>query len=136
MELMKRDYLEDINEEVISNAEEVFKELELPYRVVNICTGDLGTVASKKYDIEVWMPRSNEYKEVVSASNCTDYQARRLGIKFGHEGGSKELTHTLNSTVVATSRALVAILENYQNADGTVNVPKVLQKYVGKEVIG
>ncbi|MDD4877476.1 MAG: serine--tRNA ligase [Candidatus Nanoarchaeia archaeon] len=126
-----------IHEEMIKNAEDVFKGLELPYHVVNICTGDIGTVAAKKYDIEAWMPRQNKYGEVVSCSNCTDYQARRLNIKCGKEGGEKRVLHTLNSTAVATSRALVAVLENYQNKDGTVNVPKVLVPYMnGLKVLG
>ena len=122
------------HEELISNAEEVFKELGIPYRVVNICTGDIGIVAAKKYDIEAWMPRENTYREVVSCSNCTSYQATRLGIKFT-AGNEKEYIHTLNSTVVATSRALRAIIENFQQKDGKVKVPKPLQKYLGKEFI-
>ena len=126
-----------IHEELVKNAEEIFKGLEIPYHVVNICTGDIGTVAAKKYDIEVWMPRQNKYGEVVSCSNCTDYQARRLNIKCGKEGGEKRVLHTLNSTAVATSRALVAVLENYQNKDGTVTVPKVLVMYMnGLKVLG
>jgi seryl-tRNA synthetase len=126
-----------IHEELVKNAEEIFKGLEIPYHVVNICTGDIGTVAAKKYDIEAWMPRQNKYGEVVSCSNCTDYQARRLNIKCGKEGGEKRVLHTLNSTAVATSRALVAVLENYQNKDGTVNVPKVLVPYMnGLKVLG
>ena len=126
-----------IHEELVKNAEEIFKGLEIPYHVVNICTGDIGTVAAKKYDIEVWMPRQNKYGEVVSCSNCTDYQARRLNIKCGKEGGEKRVLHTLNSTAVATSRAIVAVLENYQNKDGTVTVPKVLVPYMnGLKVLG
>lgn len=126
-----------IHEELIANAEEVFKGLEIPYRVVNICTGDIGTVAAKKYDIEAWLPRQSKYSEVVSCSNCTDYQARRLNIKYGKEGGNKRVLHTLNSTAVATSRALVAVLENYQNEDGSVNVPKALIPYMnGLKVLG
>lgn len=119
------------HEKMIENAEELFSLLEIPYHVVNICTGDIGTVAAKKYDIEAWMPRSKEYKEVVSGSNCTDYQARRLNIRYGSQGGDKAYVHTLNCTGVATSRALVAILENYQNEDGSLTVPKVLQPYMG-----
>ncbi len=118
-----------LHEELLKNAEELFKELELPYRVVNICTGDIGIVAAKKYDIEVWMPREGKYREVVSCSNCTGYQAVRLGIKY-KVGDKKEYLHTLNSTAIATSRALRAIIENYQQKDGTVLVPKALQKYM------
>ncbi len=119
-----------IHEGLEKNAEEIFKELEIPYRVVNICTADLGIVAAKKYDLEAWMPRSNAYKEVGSCSNCTDYQARRLNIKYGTEGGEKQLVHTLNSTAIATSRVLVAILENFQNRDGSVSIPKALWPYM------
>src|SRR3989338_7583297 len=118
------------HEELIKNSEEIFQALDIPFRVVNICTCDIGSVADKKYDIEAWMPRQNKYAEVVSGSNCTDYQARRLNIKFGKEGGEKKLLHTLNCTGIATSRALVAILENYQNKDGTITVPKVLIPYM------
>ena len=121
------------HENIIKNAEELFAALELPYRVVNICTGDMGTVAAKKYDIEVWMPRQQAYKEVVSGSNCTDYQARGLNIKYGAQGGEKHYAHTLNSTAIATSRAMVAILENCQNPDGTLTIPKVLQPYMGNQ---
>ncbi|MBU0615510.1 MAG: serine--tRNA ligase [Nanoarchaeota archaeon] len=123
------------HEELIANAEEIFKKLKLPYRVINICTGDIGIVAAKKYDIETWMPREKEYKEVVSCSNCTGYQAVRLNIKY-RKGSEKEYIHTLNSTAVATGRALRAIIENYQQKDGSIKVPTVLQAYVGKKVIG
>ncbi|MBI2091635.1 MAG: serine--tRNA ligase [Deltaproteobacteria bacterium] len=108
------------HEELLKNAEEIFQELEIPYRVVNICTGDIGIVAAKQYDIEAWFPRENLYREVVSCSNCTAYQATRLNIKY-RKGEEKEYIHTLNSTAVATSRALRAIIENYQQKDGTVN---------------
>lgn len=125
-----------IHEELLKNAEELFQLLELPYRIVNICTGDIGTVAAKKYDLEVWMPRQEKYREAVSCSNCTDYQARRLKIRMGVVGaGEKQLVHTLNSTAIATSRALVAIAEQYQQKDGSLLVPKVLQPYVGLKVI-
>ena len=91
---------------------------------------------AKTYDVEAWFPRQNAYREVGSCSNAVDYQARRLNIRVGKAGGEKRLVHTLNSTTVATSRALVAILETYQNPDGTVTVPKVLREFVGKDVIG
>jgi len=119
-----------LHEELISNAEWVFKKLKLPYRVVNICTGDLGDVAAKKYDLEVWMPREQEYKEVVSCSNCTSYQTVRSNIKY-LEKGERGYMHTLNSTAVATGRVLKAILENYQKKDGSMAVPTVLQRLVG-----
>ena len=124
-----------IHEELISNAETLFQKLKLPYRIVNICTGDIGTVAAKKYDLEVWMPRENIYREAVSCSNCTSYQAVRLNIKY-KKGEDKHYVHTLNSTAIATGRALRAIIENYQQKDGTIKVPSVLQKYIGKKFIG
>ncbi len=128
----------NIHQELLANAEEIFQALKIPYRVVNICTGDIGTVAAKKYDIEAWMPSQGKYREVVSCSNCTDYQARRLGIRWRKSTADKpELVHTLNSTAVATSRAMVAIIENYQQKDGTVKVPDVLVPYMGgMKVIG
>jgi seryl-tRNA synthetase len=121
-----------IHEELLANAEEVFQKLELPYHVVNICTGDIGTVAAKKYDIEAWMPRENAYKEVVSCSNCTAYQAASLNIRVRDKENfeSKRYIHTLNSTAIATSRALRCILENYQNKDGSVTIPTVLRPYM------
>jgi seryl-tRNA synthetase len=122
-----------LHEELIHNAEELVQKLGLPYRVVNVCTGDIGTVAAKKYDIEVWMPAQNAYREIVSCSNCTDYQARRLGIRYREKEGAppKGFLHTLNSTAIATGRTIVAILENFQQQDGAVVVPKVLRKYMG-----
>jgi len=121
-----------IHEELIRNAEELVQKLGLPYRVVNVCTGDIGTVAAKKYDIEAWMPAQNAYREIISCSNCTDYQARRLNIKYREKEGEppKGFVHTLNSTALATGRTIVAILENYQNEDGSVMVPEVLRKYM------
>ena len=125
-----------IFEDLIKNAEELFKKLKLPYKVVSICTADIGTVAAKKYDLEAYMPREKEYKEVVSCSNCTAYQAARLNIKY-QKGDHREYVHTLNSTAIATSRGLRAILENYQQKDGTIKVPDVLVPYMnGIKVIG
>ncbi|MDP3765035.1 MAG: serine--tRNA ligase [Nanoarchaeota archaeon] len=123
------------HEELLKNGEEIFQQLKIPYRIVNICTGDIGTVAAKKYDIEAWFPRENLYREVISCSNCTSYQATRLNIKY-RKGEEKEYLHTLNSTAIATGRALRAIVENYQQKDGTIKVPAVLQKMMGKKVIG
>ena len=121
-----------LHEELRANAEEVFRRLRVPYRVVNVCTGDVGTVAAKKYDIEAWFPRQQAYREVVSCSNCTDYQARRLGIRMGKAGRpGKVVPHTLNSTAIATSRALAVLLEQYQAPDGSVTVPDVLRPYLG-----
>jgi len=120
-------------EELLQNAEEIVQKIGLPYRVVNVCTGDIGTVAAKKYDIEAWMPAQNGYREVVSCSNCTDYQGRRLGIKYREKEGAapKGFVHTLNSTAIATGRTIVAILENNQQRDGTITVPEALRKYMG-----
>jgi seryl-tRNA synthetase len=121
-----------LHEEIRANAEEVFRRLDLAYRVVNVCTGDVGTVAAKKYDIEAWFPRQQAYREVVSCSNCSDYQARSLGIRLGRAGRpGKVVPHTLNSTAVATSRALVALVERYQRPDGSLEVPKALRTYLG-----
>ena len=119
-----------LHEELMKNAEEIFQKLGLPYRIVNICTGDIGAVAAKKHDLEVWMPVQDCYREAISCSNCTDYQARRLNIRYGKEGGKKELVHTLNSTAIATGRVMVAIMENFQNKDGSINIPKALQPYM------
>jgi len=126
----------DFHEELIANAEEIFQGLELPYRVVSVCTGDIGTVAAKKYDLEVFSPRQEKYIEAVSCSNCTGYQARRLNTRYRRKGGENEFVHTLNSTAIATSRALVGILENNQREDGSVEVPGVLQELTGfKELL-
>ena len=122
------------HEELLTNAVELWDSLGLHYRVVNICTGDMGTVASKKYDLEAWLPGANAYKEVVSCSNCTDYQANRLRMRYRTAEGNSAV-HTLNSTAVATSRALVAIMEQYQNEDGTVRVPDVLVPHMGGQKI-
>jgi seryl-tRNA synthetase len=122
-----------IHEELIRNAEELVQKLGLPYRVVNVCTGDIGKVAAKKYDIEAWMPAQNAYREIISCSNCTDYQARRLNVRYREKEGEppKGFVHTLNSTALATGRTIVAILENYQQEDGSVIIPEVLRKYMG-----
>jgi seryl-tRNA synthetase len=122
-----------IYEELLRNAEEIAQKLGLPYRVVDSCTGDIGIVAAKKYDVEAWMPAQNAYREIVSCSNCTDYQARRLNIRYREKEGEapKGFVHTLNSTAIATGRTIVAILENYQQKDGSVVVPEALRKYMG-----
>jgi len=114
------------HEELLDNAIDLWDSLGLHYRVVNICTGDMGTVASKKYDLEAWLPGANEYKEVVSCSNCTDYQANRLRMRYRTSTGNSAV-HTLNSTAVATSRALVAIMEQCQNKKGQIIIPEVLR---------
>lgn len=110
--------------------EKLMQLLKIPYRVVQMCTGDLGDPAAAKYDIEAWLPGQNEYRETHSTSNCTDFQARRLNIKYKTKNGP-EFVHTLNGTAFAIGRTLIAIIENYQQKDGSIEVPKVLRKYVG-----
>jgi seryl-tRNA synthetase len=127
---------EGLHEEMVDIEEEIFQGLGLPYRVVDICTGDLGAAAYRKYDLEAWMPgrgEGGEYGEVTSTSNTTDYQARRLAIRYRREGGRPELLHTLNGTALAISRALIALLEVYQQEDGSIQLPRTLVPYVGKE---
>jgi len=126
-----------MHEEIQKNSEELFKALGIPFRVVNICTGDIGIIAAKKYDIEAWSPRQQKYFEVTSASNCTAYQAVRLNIRYQKKNGEREYVHSLNNTGIATSRAMVAILENFQNKDGSISIPKALQPYMNNmKVIG
>jgi seryl-tRNA synthetase len=122
------------HEELLENAKEFYRTLGIPFRVVDIATGDLGNLASRKYDIEAWYPSQGQFREVVSASNDLDYQARRLKIRYRSKEGNI-LVHTLNSTLVATTRTLVAIVENNQLGDGRVEIPKVLRETMGKEVI-
>lgn len=125
------------HEGLIANVEGIFQKLGLPYRVVNVCSGDLGTVAAKKYDLEVWLPGQGKYREAASCSNCTSYQAVRSNIRYRDKPGEPaKFVHTINSTLVATERALVAILENYQRGDGSISVPAALVPYVGFEKIG
>ena len=126
---------EKMHEYLLSLEERIYQELSIPYRVVEMCTGDLGAIAAKKYDIEAWMPGRGDYGEVTSTSNCTDYQSRNLKIRVRRKNGKTEYIHMLNGTAVAVSRTLIAILENYQQKDGTVKVPAVLRKYVEKDVI-
>ena len=122
----------DEHEKLIANAEEFFRMLKIPYRVVNVCTGDLGTVAAKKYDLDAWLPGQGNYREVVSCSNCTTYQAVRSKVRFRDRPDEPtKWVHTLNSTLVATERTLVAILENYQTEDGSIRIPETLQVYMG-----
>jgi seryl-tRNA synthetase len=123
-----------LHDELLVNAEEIMKKIGLPYRVVNVCTGDIGTVAAKKFDIEVWMPAQKAYREIVSCSNCTDYQSRRLDIRYREKEGAptKGFVHTLNSTAIATGRMIVAILENFQQDDESVIIPEVLREYMGR----
>jgi seryl-tRNA synthetase len=119
-------------EKLLDNAEEVLRRLELPYRVVDLCTGDLGFSAARTFDIEVWLPGQETYREISSCSNFRDFQARRAAIRFRREeGGRPELVHTLNGSGLAVGRTLVAILENYQQADGSVLIPEALRPYMG-----
>ncbi len=123
-------------ESMVAAAEDVLKILEIPYRVVLLCTGDMSFTSAKTYDIEVWMPAQNKYREISSCSNCTDYQARRANIKFKRDNKSKpEFVHTLNGSGIAVGRTVAAILENYQQADGSVLIPKALVPYMGVERI-
>jgi seryl-tRNA synthetase len=117
-------------ERLTSDAEALLQALELPYRVVSLCAGDVGFNAAKSYDIEVWLPSVNAYREISSCSNCTDFQARRAAIRFRRDAKAKpELVHTLNGSGLAIGRTLVAILENNQQSDGSVLIPKALQPY-------
>lgn len=134
-----------IHEELLEHEEEMWRGLKIPYRVVEMCTGDLGAQAARKFDLEAWMPgrstslsepRSKgagqgDWGEVTSTSNTTDYQTRRLGIKYRGNDGKTEYAHTLNGTAIATSRAIIAILENYQQKDGSVKIPEVLRPHMG-----
>jgi len=126
-----------LHEELRSIEEEIFSGLEIPFRVVDTCTGDLGAPAYRKWDLEAWMPGRNggEWGEVTSTSNCTDYQARRLNIKYKDEDGKNKYVHMLNGTAIAISRGIIAILENFQQADGSVRLPKALVPFCGFEVI-
>ncbi|MHA1995180.1 MAG: serine--tRNA ligase [Candidatus Hodarchaeales archaeon] len=121
---------EEMHEELIQNAETLFQGLKLPYRIVNIASGELNANAAKKYDLEAWFPAQNAYRELVSCSNVTDYQARKLNVTTGKAGGEKIFVHTLNSTAIATERTICAILENYQQEDGSVIIPEVLRPFM------
>lgn len=118
-------------EEMVGHAEKILQLLELPYRVIVLCTGDMGFGAAKTYDLEVWVPAQNTYREISSCSNCEDFQARRMQARFKDEEGKNQLVHTLNGSGLAVGRTLVAIIENHQNADGSINIPKALQPYLG-----
>ncbi len=122
-------------DELVKNAEDMWQSLGIPYHVVNICTGDIGTVAAKKYDLEAYIPSQDRYREMGSYSNCTDWQARRLEIKYDDQG-ERKYVYTFNGTAVASPRALIPIIENYINDDGTITVPEALVPYIGKRVLG
>jgi seryl-tRNA synthetase len=118
---------------MVRNAEEVLQRLKLPYRVVELCTGDMGFGAAKTYDLEVWLPGQDTYREISSCSNCEDFQARRANIRYRKEKKGRPLfVHTLNGSGLAVGRTLVAVLENYQQKDGSVVIPEVLRPYMGR----
>ncbi|KKU03425.1 MAG: Serine-tRNA ligase [Microgenomates group bacterium GW2011_GWC1_47_20] len=123
------------HQHILAMEEKIYQQLGLPYRVLEMCTGDLGAMAARKFDIEAWMPTRGEYGEVTSTSNCTDYQARNLNIRFKRKNGETDYIHMLNGTAIATSRTPLAILENYQNPDGSVTIPEALRPYMGKDKI-
>jgi seryl-tRNA synthetase len=125
------DHSFEVLEEMVGHAEAILKKLELPYRVITLCTGDMGFSATKTYDLEVWLPAQDTYREISSCSNCGDFQARRMMARFKDEQGKNQYVHTLNGSGLAVGRTLVAVLENYQNADGSVTVPAVLRPYMG-----
>ncbi|HPV23367.1 MAG TPA: serine--tRNA ligase, partial [Casimicrobium sp.] len=118
-------------EEMTSNAEKILQKLGLPYRVMLLCTGDMGFTAARTYDLEVWLPAQNTYREISSCSNCEGFQARRMSARYKNAAGKNEPVHTLNGSGLAVGRTLVAILENYQNADGSITVPEALRPYMG-----
>jgi seryl-tRNA synthetase len=118
-------------EQMVGHAEAVLQKLELPYRVITLCTGDMGFGAAKTYDLEVWVPAQNTYREISSCSNCEAFQARRMQARFKNAQGKNELVHTLNGSGLAVGRALVAVLENHQNADGSITLPAALRPYLG-----
>jgi seryl-tRNA synthetase len=135
--LVKPDESDEALEELTANAENILQRLELPYRVVTLCSGDVSFSGAKTYDLEVWLPGQQKYREISSCSNCTDFQARRMQARWRNpQTGKPELLHTLNGSGVAAGRALIAIMENYQQADGSIRIPDVLQSYMnGAETI-
>jgi seryl-tRNA synthetase len=122
------------HEYLLGLEEKIFQGLKLPYQVVKMCSGDLGAPAARKYDLEIWLPGQDKYREATSTSTTTDFQARRLKIRY-RDKGKTDYVHTLNGTAIAIGRTIIAILENYQQKDGSVKVPEVLQTYVGKKLI-
>ncbi len=136
VKIVHPDTSEEEHQSLVKNAEAILQALKLPYRVLELCTGDLGFSAAKCYDLEVWLPSSGKYREISSCSNCSDFQARRASIRF-KEAGKKgtKFAHTLNGSGLAVGRTMSAILENYQQPDGTVRIPEVLQPYLGREIL-
>jgi seryl-tRNA synthetase len=131
----KKEESQKEHELILSCEEEIMQKLSIPYQVVMMCTGDLGFPVAKKYDIEAWIPSENKYRETHSTSNCTDFQARRLNIRYRKKDKNIEFVHTLNGTAIAIGRTLIAIFENYQQKDGSIIVPEVLRKYAKIEII-
>jgi seryl-tRNA synthetase len=126
----------DALEEITRHAEAILRKLELPYRMMALCTGDIGFASAKTYDLEVWLPGQNAYREISSCSNCEAFQARRMQARFRNEKGRTELVHTLNGSGLAVGRTLVAVMENYQRADGSIEVPAAVRPYMnGLDVI-
>ena len=126
---------DEYHQHILEMEEKIYQELNLPYRVIEMCTGDLGAMAARKFDIDAWMPSREEYGEVTSTSNCTGYQARNLNVRFKRGDGKIEFVHMINGTAIATSRTPLAIMENYQKEDGSIEIPKALQKWMGKDKI-
>jgi seryl-tRNA synthetase len=122
---------EEIHQKMVKSATEILEKLGLPYRTLALCTGDMGFASQKTFDLEVWVPSQNKYREISSISNCGDFQARRASIRFRTKEGKVEFAHTLNGSGLAVGRTVVAILENYQQKDGSVLIPEVLQSYMG-----
>jgi seryl-tRNA synthetase len=137
VQIVHPDHSNDALEELTGHAETILQRLALPYRVVALCTGDIGFASAKTYDLEVWLPGQDAYREISSCSNCEAFQARRMQARFRNAQGKNELVHTLNGSGLAIGRTLVAVMENYQRADGKIDVPKALAPYMGGvEVIG
>jgi seryl-tRNA synthetase len=130
VQIVHPDYSYDALEEIVQHAEKILQKLELPYRVMSLCTGDIGFCAAKTYDLEVWLPAQQKYREISSCSNMENFQARRMKARYRSVSGKPEFVHTLNGSGLAVGRTLVAVLENYQNADGGITVPTVLQPYM------
>ena len=126
---------QEIHQQILEIEEEIWQELGIAYRIINIAAGDLGAPAAKKYDIEYWSPVDENYRELTSCSNCTDFQARNLNIRVRRKDGTTDVLHTLNGTAVSLARSLVVILENYQNSDGTLAVPEALRPYMGGRIV-
>ena len=125
----------DIHSKLLAVEEEIWQEIGVPYHIINIASGDLGAPAAKKYDIEYWSPVDEKYRELTSCSNCTDFQARNLNIRVRRQDGSVDTVHTLNGTAVSLARSLVAVIEHYQNSDGTLTVPEALRPYIGGRTV-